>query len=162
MSDVSSGLVKLAYRGVAGFFVLLFMFVFGVIGITASFAGGLVVALSWIPMASPEILSEINIFFGSSQSITNPVLATLALLIGGAVLLAAGFFFIVITAIIGKGAIIIDKEIASIVENAFSSGKDRISSLERLATLRDRGVLTEKEFMLEKDLILSKDSYEED
>ncbi len=162
MSDVSSGLIKLAYRGVAGFFVLLFLFVFGVIGVAFSFSGGLIIALSWIPMVYPEILAEFSILVIGSQSVTDPVLATLALLVVGVVLLAVGFIFVVITALIGKGAIIIDKEIATVVEKAFDSGKDRISSLERLAVLRDKGVLTEKEFMLEKELILSQNSYEED
>ena len=107
-------------------------------------------------------LAEFSILVIGNQSVTDPVLATLALLVVGVVLLAVGFTFVVITVLIGKGAIIIDKEIASIVEKAFGTREDRISSLERLAVLRDKGVLTEKEFMLEKELILSQNSYEED
>ncbi|MFX1538648.1 MAG: SHOCT domain-containing protein [Promethearchaeota archaeon] len=153
MSDVSSGLIKLAYRGVAGFFVLLFMFVFGVVGIALGFSGGLVTALSWIPLAYPEILTQFPIIMVGEQSITDPVLASLVVLIVGLILLAVGFFFLELTYMIGKGAIIVDKELASIVDNAFS-GKDRVTRLERLAALRDRGVLTEKEFEREKALIL--------
>ena len=43
MSDVSSGLIKLAYRGFAGFFVFLFMFIFGVVGFALGMAGGIVI-----------------------------------------------------------------------------------------------------------------------
>ena len=153
MSDVSSGLIKLAYRGVAGFFVFLFMFIFGAVGVALGFAGGLVTALSWIPLAYPEILTDIPIIVIGEQSVTDPFIATLALLLAGLILLAVGFFFLAITYIIGKGAVIVDKELASIVDNAFS-GKDRVARLERLAALRDRGVLTEKEFEREKSLIL--------
>ena len=155
MSDVSSGLIKLAYRGVAGFFVLLFIFVFGVVGIALGFAGGLVTALSWIPLAYPEILTQFSVIMVGEQSITDPVLASLVVLIAGLILLAVGFLFLALTYMIGKGAIIVDKELANIVDNAFSgSGKDRVARLERLAALRDRGVLTEKEFEQEKALIL--------
>ncbi len=155
MSDVSSGLIKLAYRGVAGFFVLLFMFIFGAVGVALGFAGGLVTALSWIPLAYPEILTDVPIIVLGEQSVTDPVIGFLALLIAGLILLAVGFFFLAITYMIGKGAVIVDKELASIVDNAFSgTGKDRITRLERLAVLRDSGVLTDKEFELEKALIL--------
>jgi hypothetical protein len=153
MSDVSSGLIKLAYRGVAGFFVLLFMFVFGVVGVALGFSGGLVTALSWIPLAYPEILTQFPVLMIGEQSITDPFLASLVLLIAGLILLAVGFLFLALTYMIGKGAIIVDKELASIVDNAFS-GKDRVARLERLAALRDRGVLTEKEFEKEKARIL--------
>lgn len=153
MSDVSSGLIKLAYRGVAGFFVLLFMFIFGAVGIALGFAGGLVTALCWIPLAYPEILTEVPIMVIGNQSVTDPVIASLALLIAGLILLAVGFFFLAITYVIGKGAVIVDKELANIVDGAFS-GKDRIARLERLAALRDSGVLTDKEFEREKALIL--------
>ncbi|MFX0123429.1 MAG: SHOCT domain-containing protein [Candidatus Hodarchaeota archaeon] len=155
MSDVSSGLIKLAYRGIAGFFVLLLMFIFGVVGIALGFAGGLVTALSWLPLAYPEILTEFPIIVVGEQSVTEPAIAFLALLITGLILLAVGFLLLAITYMIGKGAVIVDKELASIVDSAFSgSGKDRIARLERLAALRDRGVLTEKEFEREKESIL--------
>ncbi|MFX1538506.1 MAG: SHOCT domain-containing protein [Promethearchaeota archaeon] len=156
MSDVSSGLIKLAYRGIAGFFVLLFMFVFGAVGIALGFAGGLVTALSWIPLAYPEILTQIPVITVGQHSVTDPVLAFLVVLLTGIILLAVGFFFLALTYMIGKGAIIVDKELASIVDKAFS-GKDRVARLERLAALRDRGVLTEKEFDREKALILEQE-----
>ncbi|MFW9904260.1 MAG: SHOCT domain-containing protein [Candidatus Thorarchaeota archaeon] len=155
MSDVSSGLIKLAYRGVAGFFVLLFIFVFGVVGVALGFSGGLITALFWIPLAYPEILTQFPVIMVGEQSITDPVLASLVVLIVGLILLAVGFLFLALTYMIGKGAIIVDKELASIVDNAFS-GKDRVGRLERLAALRDRGVLTEKEFEHEKARILEK------
>ncbi len=155
MSDVSSGLIKLAYRGVAGFFVLLLTFIFGTVGISLGFAGGLVTALCWIPLVYPEILTEFNILVIGGQGTTDPVFASLALLVAGLVLLAVGFFFLIITYLIGKGAIIIDKELASVVDKAFSSsGEDRLARLERLAALRDNGVLSDKEFEHEKSLIL--------
>ena len=156
MSDVSSGLIKLAYRGVAGFFVLLFMFVFGVVGIALGFSGGLVTALSWIPLAYPEILTQFPVIMMGEQSITDPVFASLLVLLTGIILLAVGFLFLALTYMIGKGAIIVDKELASIVDNAFS-GKDRIARIERLAALRDKGALTEKEFEREKALILEQE-----
>ena len=153
MSDVSSGLIKLAYRGVAGFFVLLFLFIFGAMGVAFGFSGGLVTALSWIPLAYPEILTQFPVLMMGEQSVTDPVLASLIMLIVGLILLAVGFLFIAITYMIGKGAIIVDKELAGIVDNAFS-GKDRITRLERLAALRNSDVLTEKEFEREKAMIL--------
>jgi len=162
LSEVSSGLVKLAYRGVAGFFVVLFLFTFGVVGIALSFAGGLVTALCWLPMAYPELLTNVDIIVVGSQSVTDPVIASVALFLAGLILLGAGFFSLAITYVMGKGAIIVDKEVAGIVDKAFAgSGKDRLSRLERLAALRDRGVLTDKEFELEKELILEQEAYYE-
>ncbi len=155
MSEVGSGLIKLAYRGVAGFIVLLLMFVLGVTGVALSFAGGVLIAVCWIPLAYPEILNDITILVIAGEGTSDPVIVTAALLIAGIFILAIGFFFIVLTYFIGKGAIEVDKEISYAIDRAFmSSGKDRISQLERLATLRDNGVLTEQEFDQEKNLIL--------
>jgi hypothetical protein len=155
MSTVGSGLVKLAYRGLAGFLVVLIMFVFGVTGLAMSFAGGLVLALCWVPLAYPEILNVVDIFEVNSTVVTDPVLASLALLIAGLVLLAVGFLLLALTYVIGKGSIIIDKELSRFVDSAFAtSNKDRISRLERLASLRERDILTEEEFEQEKALIL--------
>jgi hypothetical protein len=156
LSEVGSGLIKLAYRGVAGFFVFLFLFIFGVLGIALGFAGGLIIGISWIPIAFPEILTEIPIMVIGNQNVTDPVLATMIMLFVGCILLAVGFFFIVLTYMIGKGAITIDRELAGIVDKAFSgSGKtDRLTRLERLAALRDSGALSDKEFEYEKALIL--------
>jgi hypothetical protein len=155
MSTVGSGLIKITYRGLAGFFVVLLMFVFGVTGVAMSFAGGLALALCWIPLAYPEILSIVPIVVISDTPTTDPVLASLVVLIAGLVLLAVGFLFLAITYIIGKGSIIIDKELSQFVDSAFrTSSKDRISRLERLAALHERGVLTDKEFEQEKALIL--------
>ena len=104
MSDVGSGLVKLAYRGLAGFFVVLLMFVFGVVGVSLALAGGLVTALCWIPLAYPELLDNVNIMVICSNYLTSADagLATVALLAVGLILLAVGFLFLAITYIIGK------------------------------------------------------------
>ena len=162
MSDVGSGLVKLAYRGLAGFFVVLLMFVFGVVGVSLALAGGLVTALCWIPLAYPELLDNVNIMVIGSTSLTSADagLATVALLAVGLILLAVGFLFLAITYIIGKAAIIVDKEVAHVVDRAFVPGnKDRLSQLERLANLREQGVLTEEEFQKEKGLLLGTHTY---
>lgn len=158
-SSVWSDLVKLAYRGFAGFFVFLFMFTFGMIGLILSFAGALITVLSWIPLAYPEILDAVTTLdadgmVGFSVDTADPVLASLALLLAGLILLGVGVFFLACTYGIGKGALIVDKEVASIVDKAFSSDKDRLTRLERLAALRDRGVLTDDEFEYEKELLV--------
>ncbi|MCK4848715.1 MAG: SHOCT domain-containing protein [Candidatus Heimdallarchaeota archaeon] len=157
MSDVGSGLVKLAYRGFAGFFVVLMMFVFGVVGASLALAGGLTTALCWVPMAYPELLDNVNLVVIGSTSLTSADagIATMALFIAGLILLAVGFLFLAITFIIGKAAIVVDKEVAHLVDRAFIlSNRDRLSQLERLANLRDQGVLTEEEFQREKGLLL--------
>jgi hypothetical protein len=162
MSDVGSGLIKLAYRGFAGFFVILMMFIFGVVGISLALAGGLVVALCWIPIAYPELLDNVNIMVIGSTSLTSADagLATIVLFVAGLILLAVGFLFLAITFVIGKAAIIVDKEVAQLVDKAFiPSDKDRLSRLERLANLQDRGILTEEEFQREKALLLGTQPY---
>ena len=64
------------------------------------------------------------------------------------------------TYVIGKAAIVVDKEVAQLVDKAFiPSDKDRLSRLERLASLRDRGILTEEEFQHEKGLLLGTQTY---
>ncbi|MHA1978059.1 MAG: SHOCT domain-containing protein [Candidatus Hodarchaeales archaeon] len=153
MSDVGSGLIKLAYRGVAGFVVLLLMFVVGVTGTVLSFAGGIIIAISWIPLAYPEILTEVPILVIGTQGTTSPLIATAGLLLAGIVLMAIGFLFLVFTYFLGKGAIQVDKQLSSAVDRTFS-GTDRISKLERLAALRERGIITDSEFEQEKERIL--------
>ncbi|MHA2074329.1 MAG: hypothetical protein ACW97X_06905, partial [Candidatus Hodarchaeales archaeon] len=85
MSDVGSGLVKLAYRGFGGFFIVLIMFVFGVVGISLALAGGLVTALCWVPLAYPELLDNVNIMVMGSRHLTSADagIATLALFVAG-------------------------------------------------------------------------------
>lgn len=160
MSEISSGLVKLAYRGIAGFFVLLIMFVIGVTGFSLALAGGLITAFCWVPMAFPELLEDIRfvVFDSASGSvpITDPVVASAILLFVGLILLAVGFLLLAITFVMGKAAIVVDKELSRTVDRAFASGKsDRISRLERLAALLERGVITPEEFEREKALILN-------
>lgn len=162
MSDVGSGLVKLAYRGFGGFFVVLIMFIFGVTGASLALAGGLVTALCWIPLVYPELLDNVNIMMIGSTSLTSADagLATVVLLAAGLILLAVGFLFLAITFIIGKAAIVVDREVAHVVDKAFIPGKkDRLSQLERLANLRDQGFLTEEEFQREKGLLLGTHTY---
>ena len=162
MSDVGSGLVKLAYRGFGGFFVVLIMFIFGVTGASLALAGGLVTALCWIPLAYPELLDNINVMVGGSTPLTSADagLATVVLLAAGLILLAAGFLLLAITFLIGKAAIVADREVAHVVDRAFVPGnKDRLSQLERLANLREQGVLTEEEFQREKGLLLGTHTY---
>ncbi|UCE13485.1 MAG: SHOCT domain-containing protein [Candidatus Heimdallarchaeota archaeon] len=161
MSEISSGLVKLAYRGIAGFFVLLIMFVFGVTGFSLALAGGLIIAFCWIPLAFPELLEDARLVVFDSASgsvpITDPVVASAILLFVGLILLAVGFLLLAITFVMGKAAIVVDKELSRTVDRTFaSSGKiDRISRLERLAALLDRGVITPEEFEREKAMILN-------
>jgi hypothetical protein len=162
MSDVGSGLVKLAYRGFAGFFVILIMFIFGVVGGSLALAGGLVTALCWVPLAYPELLDNVNIMVMMGPPITSADagLATVTLLFAGLILLAVGFIFLAITFVIGKAAIVVDKEVAQIVDRAFiPSNTGRLSQLERLASLREQGVLTEEEFQREKGLLLGTQPY---
>ncbi|MFX0084657.1 MAG: SHOCT domain-containing protein [Candidatus Hodarchaeota archaeon] len=156
MNDVGSGLIKLAYRGFAGFFIVLIMFIFGTVGISLALAGGLMVALCWIPLAYPEILEGLPVTLGNVVlSSADAGLATVAIFVAGLVLLAVGFFFLAITFIIGKAAIVVDKEVAQLVDRAFvPNHKDRLSQLERLAALRNQGVLNEEEFQREKEFLL--------
>ncbi len=156
MSDVGSGLIKLAYRGFAGFFVILIMFIFGTVGISLALAGGLMVALCWIPIAYPEILESLPVTVGNVVlSSADAGFATVVIFVVGLVLLAVGFFFLAITFIIGKAAIVVDKEVAQVVDRAFvPAQKDRLSQLERLAALRNQGILTDDEFQREKELLL--------
>ena len=160
MSDVGSGLIKLAYRGIAGFFVILFLFIFASIGVSFTLAGGISVAFCWIPAIFPEILDTVTISVGVPITSANAEIAVLVVLIVGLVLLAVGFFFLAVTYIIAKGAIIVDKEVAQLVDRAFvPSKKDRISRLERLGALHNQGVLTDEEFQQEKNLLLQEPTF---
>lgn len=160
MSDVGSGLIKLAYRGIAGFFVAMFLFIFASIGVSLTLAGVIMIAFCWIPLVFPELLDANAIVIITPVTSANPEIAVLALIIAGLVLLAVGFFFLAITYIIAKGAIIVDKEVAQLVDRAFiPSKKDRISRLERLAALHNQGVLTDEEFQKEKNLLLQEPTF---
>ena len=158
MSEVGPGtLIKLAYRGLAGFFVLLFLFIFGVLGFTFSLAGGLITVLCWIPIAFPEVLDYTFVANNEPIFTSNPELATVALLTLGIIFLMIGFFFLFITFVIGKGSIVVDREISQMVDRTFtSSGNTRLSQLERLTALLEKGVITRDEFEEEKAIILGK------
>ncbi len=156
----SASLIKVGYRGIAGFFVGLFMFTLGVTGGALAFSGGVVLALSWIPLVYPEIVEYGTIEgTGAQFLIDNPELITPLLIVIGLILVAVGFLLLLLTYSIGKGAIIVDKEISSAIDRNFRS-KDRLSQLERLASLREREVLTEEQFEAERARILSSPSPE--
>ena len=97
MSDVGSGLIKLAYRGVMGFFVVLLLFVFGVVGAVVSFAGGLLIAVSWIPLAHPEPFEDVLLFDIFGQGTVDPFIASVILLVAGFLLLGIGFLSLLVT-----------------------------------------------------------------
>ncbi|MHA1977044.1 MAG: SHOCT domain-containing protein [Candidatus Hodarchaeales archaeon] len=154
MSERAS-IIKLGYRGIAGFFVGLFIFTLGVTGVALAFAGGVVLALSWIPLVYPEIVEYGTIEgIGAQFLIDNPELVTPLLIVIGIILVGVGFLLLLLTYTLGKGAIIVDKEISSAIDRNFSS-KDRLSQLERLANLKERGILTEEQFEAERTRILS-------
>jgi len=65
------------------------------------------------------------VLFNVPLETIDPILASLVMLLAGLVLLGAGFFFFVLTYIMGKGTIIVDKELASLVDYTLTgSGKD--------------------------------------
>ena len=156
MREVGAGtLIKLAYRGVAGFFVLLFLFIFGVLGFTFSLAGGIIAVLCWVPIAFPEVLNYAFMVNGEPMFISSPELAAVALLAIGIIFLMLGFFFLFITFVIGKGSIVVDRELSHMVDRTFTSSNNRrLSQLERLTALLEKGVITRDEFEDEKALIL--------
>jgi hypothetical protein len=156
----SASLIKLGYRGIAGFFVGLILFVLGITGFALALSGGVILALSWIPLAFPDVVNYIAIEGqGSEVFFNNPQLLTPLLLLIGAVLLIVGFFLIILTYYLGKGAIIVDKEVSSSIDRNFRS-KDRISQLERLGSLYERGILTKEQFESEKDILLNPQAHE--
>ena len=96
---------------------------------------------------------------GAQFFIDNPEMITPLLIVIGIILVCIGFLLLIFTYSIGKGAIIVDKEISSAIDKNFRS-KDRLSQLERLANLRERGVLTEEQFEAERTRILSSSTEE--
>jgi hypothetical protein len=162
-TDVRPSLVKLAYRGFGGFFVALFLFVFFAVGAALSFAGALITAFCWVPIAFPETLEYMFMVEGEAVLINDPGLASVILLLIGLLLLGLGFLFLFITYIMGRAAIVVDKSLSRIVDQAFISKSDRITQLERLASLREQGILSPEEFMQEKARILGQaNTYPED
>lgn len=161
-----SELIKAGYRGIGGFFIVIFVFTFGVTGIALLFAGATVLALSWLPLAFPEILDEGQMQVGNGTAVEDPVLAFVILLLVAAILLGLGGAFSAGAFSIGKGALYldrglsqaVDKSVPSIREITASRSSDRISRLERLGELRDKGLLSEEEFDREKTHILKEPS----
>ncbi len=159
MSD-SASLIKLGYRGIGGFFVGLIMFTLGVTGFALALAGGIILALSWIPLVFPEVVNSMTIEgVGAQIFIDNPGLVTPLLIVIGIILVAVGFLLLLLTYSMGKGAIIVDKEISSSIDRNFRS-KDRISQLERLGALKEKGILTQEQFEAERTKILNDPSNE--
>ena len=157
MSEISLGtLIKLAYRGIAGFVAFLLLFTLGITGGALSFAGGLVTALSWLPLAFPELAAYAFVIDGEGIFVNNPELAAVVMFIVGLVLLAVGFMLLALTYFFGKAVLVVDKEISQMVDKTFvSTANDRISKLERLALLHERGLLSDEEFEREKQILFS-------
>ena len=154
MSD-SASIIKLGYRGIGGFFVGMFLFTLGVTGGALAFSGGVILALCWIPLVYPEIVEYGTVEgTGAQFLIDNPELLTPLLIVIGIILVGVGFFLLLLTYSLGKGAIIVDKEISTAIDRNFRS-KDRLSQLERLANLKERDVLTQEQFESERTRILS-------
>jgi len=152
-----SELIKLSYRGIGGFVVLLLVFIFGVVGFALAVSGGLITALCWTPLAFPEVIDYSNVEIWG-RAVSDPVFITGILLLIGLILLAVGFFFLALAFTIGKASFIVDKELSQAVDRAFGTPRerrdDRIYQLERLAALRDRSVITPEEFEQEKAKIM--------
>ena len=157
MSDVSGGLVKLAYRGIVGFILVILLFTFGIVGIALSFVGGLAIALCWLPLAFPDLLNNIDVIIIAGQPTNDPLIVTIGFFIAGCILLLFGFVLIFITYWMAKTALIIDQEVSDVIDRVFSSQKNRVSQLERLANLYERGLLSDQEFQAEKSRILGND-----
>jgi len=81
---------------------------------------------SWVPIIYPNALnSQKMVLFNVPLETIDPILASLFMLLTGLVLLGVGFIFFVLTYIMRKGATIVDKELASLVDKTFTgSGKD--------------------------------------
>ncbi|MFX0114446.1 MAG: SHOCT domain-containing protein [Candidatus Hodarchaeota archaeon] len=161
-----SEVVKTAYRGIGGFFIVIFIFSFGVTGFALLLSGAVVLAISWVPLAFPEVLEEGTWQMGSGSGIEDPILASSILVFVALLLIALGGLFSALAFYIGKGAIYLDRGLSRAVDKSFPSireltasrSSDRIARLERLGELRDKGILTEEEFKREKAHILKEPS----
>ncbi|MFW9993778.1 MAG: SHOCT domain-containing protein [Candidatus Odinarchaeota archaeon] len=165
-----SEVVKIGYRVFGGFIAFIVLFSIGVTGFALTLAGGLVLALSWVPFAYPELLTDQVITVGSSWApITDPAVVFVILLIVGLTLLGIGGLLLVGAFLIGKGFLVIDRSLSQAIDGTLHPASDvsprvsyykpvratdKITQLERLAELRNSGVLTEEEFEQEKTLIM--------
>lgn len=157
-----SELIKAGYRGIGGFFIVIFVFTFGVTGIALLISGAAVLAFSWVPLAFPEVLDTGMMEIGGGTTVDDPVLAFVILLFIAALLIALGGAFSAAAFYLGKGAIFVDRglsqavdrNVPSIREIVASRSSDRIARLERLGELREKGILTEEEFQREKAHIM--------
>jgi len=128
-----SEIIKVGYRGIGGFFVIIFIFTFGVVGIALLGAGAGVLAFSWVPLAFPEA-----VHLEESESPWNdPVFASLAMLLVAVILIPLGAAFAAIAFYIAKGAIYLDRSLSQAVDKSVPSvreitagrSSDRISLL---------------------------------
>ncbi len=155
MSNTGTSISKLIVRGIVGFLVLWMMLILGVTGFTFTLAGGLVTALSWIPIVYPE-LAQFSVYIDGGYVLVDPAIIVLLLAFVGIVLLTLGIALIVLTVTIGKKAVGWDKKIISYIDKKLIPTKNnRLAQLERLSNLYDRGFISEEEFQQEKSLLLS-------
>ncbi|MCK5614339.1 hypothetical protein KAR91_71395, partial [Candidatus Pacearchaeota archaeon] len=110
MSDTGTNVVKLLVRGMVGLLVLWVMLLLGVTGFSLALAGGLVTALSWIPIVYPE-LAQLSVYIDGVNVLVKPAIIVVLLIFIGVVLLTLGFAFIALTVTIGKKAVVWDKKI---------------------------------------------------
>ncbi len=155
MSNTGTNLVKLLVRGMVGLVILWTMLLLGLTGFTFALAGGLVTALSWIPVVYPEI-AQLTVYIDGAYVLVDPVILVFLLVFIGIVFLTLGLAFIALTVTIGKKAVIWDKRIGGYIDKTFVPNSDsRLVQLERLASLQERGFISEEEFRQEKENLLA-------
>ncbi|MHA1976233.1 MAG: SHOCT domain-containing protein [Candidatus Hodarchaeales archaeon] len=155
MSNTGTNVVKILVRGTVGLLVLWCMLLLGLTGFTFTLAGGLVTALSWIPMVYPEI-AQLRVYIDGVYVLVDPAIVVLLLAFIGIVFLTLGIAFIALTVTIGKKAVTWDKKIIAYMDRTLIPSSDnRLAQLERLAGLYDRGFISEEEFQQEKENLLA-------
>ncbi|MHA2365963.1 MAG: hypothetical protein ACXAC7_18540, partial [Candidatus Hodarchaeales archaeon] len=107
-----SEIIKIAYRSIGGFFAILFMFVFGVVGISLIVSGSVVVAAAIYVVINPKVIDGSDISWGSRElTEADAGTAFLVLLFVAVVILIIGALFISLTTLIGKASLELDKEL---------------------------------------------------
>jgi len=155
MSNTGTNIVKLIVRGMVGLLVLWTMLFLGLTGFTFALTGGLVTALSWIPVVYPEI-AQLTVYIDGAYVLVDPLILVILLAFVGIVFLTLGLAFIALTVAIGRKAVIWDKKIRGYIESTFVPTSDsRLEQLERLASLQERGFISEEEFRQEKENLLT-------
>ena len=155
MPNTGTNVVKVLVRGMVGLIVLWCMLLLGVTGFTFTLAGGLITALSWIPIVYPEI-AQLSVYIDGAYVLVDPAIVVLLVAFIGIVFLTLGVAFIVLTVTIGKKAVTWDKKIITYMNRTLVPYSDnRFVQLERLASLYDRGFISEEEFSKEKENLLA-------